>query len=505
MHVAAPASRALLVTAMCLGSMLTMFTSTLVNLMVPAIADEFGASAVGLEWVATSYTLAYGALLLLGGALGGAYGRRRMLLIGIGVFAVASLACAAAPSLELLLTGRIVQGAAVALYLPQTLAILSTEFTDSAARAKVVGLWAGLSSLGLSAGPVLGGVIVDIASWRVGFLVSTALAVIAFGMGIRGVSALRHGRADPGAGVDVVGAALGTAGLVGLVELFMRLPASGIADSSTWAFGLVALVCLPLFLLWQRRQGRAGRPTLMPLGLWRVPAFLAANLAGFAYFFMFFAVLYFYAVDLQDVRGLGPLAAGLLFLPMMLLTALFGPIAGRAAARFGSVPVLAAGLVIGALGCLLLALRDPSAGLVDLEVRLGLLGIASGLMSSSMSNLAVSQVAAHLSSTAAAVHNTLRQIGSTLGVAVFGVIIAAAAQDRATSSGQAPGGQASSGQDSSGQAEARPAVVGSQLPGLDVSMALTAVLLALTVAAVSVLGAHGRTRERRTIRQEALS
>ncbi|HLS33560.1 MAG TPA: MFS transporter, partial [Brevibacterium sp.] len=238
----APGSRVLLVTAMCLGSMLTMFTSTLSNLLVPAIAEEFGASAVGLAWVATSYTLAYGALLLLGGALGSAYGRRRLLLIGTAVFAVASLGCAVAPSLELLLAGRVVQGAAVALYLPQTLAILSTEFTAPAARAKAVGLWAGVSSLGLSAGPVLGGVLVDLASWRVGFLLSTVLALAAFGMGARGVSPQTHGRTGPGGGIDVVGAIVGTAGLVGFVELLMRLPSAGLADPTTLACAVAAVV-----------------------------------------------------------------------------------------------------------------------------------------------------------------------------------------------------------------------------------------------------------------------
>lgn len=471
------ASRRLLVTAMCLGSMISMFNSTMVNVMVPSIGSEFNVSAVSLEWVSAIYTLTYGALLLLGGALGAVYGRRSVFLAGIAVFTAASVACIFAPSFTVLLVARALQGAGVAMLLPQTLAILSAEFTNPAQRARVVGLWAGVASLGLAAGPVLGGLIVAAASWRVGFIVSTAFGVGAFILGARGVPGVGHGRpADPGH-IDWGGAILGAIGFAALVEGLMQIPERGIDAVAVLGLFVLAAISLSGFIVWQHLRGRTGRTELMPMKLWRFPAFAAANIGGVAYFFMFFSILYFYSIDLQGARGYSPMTTGLLFLPMMLFTALFGPIAGRLAARFGTAPVLSVGLGIGCAGCLLLSFQSSAAGPLDLEWRLAIIGIASGLMSSSMSNLAVSGIDARLSSNAAAVHNTFRQIGSTLGVSVLGAIIAM------------QGAGASS-------------AAHTTLPGLPPAMLVTAIIMIVSMAAVITL-THRRTTEARQIVKHA--
>ncbi|MDI2097839.1 MFS transporter [Ruicaihuangia caeni] len=449
---------------MCIGSMISMFNTTLVNLLVPAIGGEFGVPAVGLEWVSAAYTLAYGALLMIGGAIGTAFGRRAAFLAGTAVFTAASVACALAPDLVVLLLGRALQGVGVALLLPQTLAILRAEFDDAAQRSRMVGLWAGVASLGLSAGPVLGGVILAAGSWRLGFVLSAALAIAAFILGARGVPPAAHGRPAAGVRVDWVGAAIGAVGLGGLVEGLLQLPLQGFASPLVLGAFAVGTASIALFLIRQRARSRHDRVVLIPPSLWQSPAVIAASVAGLAYFFMFFGTSYFYSIDLQEYRGHDPFTAGLLFLPMMLSTAAFGPIAGRLAARFGIAPVLITGLGLGAAGCALLAVQSEGSGPADLAWRLAVVGVASGLMSSSMSSLAVADADPADSSTAAALHNTFRQIGSTLGVAALGAIIGANVLARQPD-----------------------AAIAQTMPGIGAAMAVTAAVLLAGMVTVFLL------------------
>jgi EmrB/QacA subfamily drug resistance transporter len=461
------AGAALVLVAMCLGAMISMFNSTLVNVMVPTIGQALHASSTGLEWVSALYTLIYGALLMLGGALGNRFGRRPAFLSGVAVFVIGSLACAMAPDMGLLLGGRAVQAVGVAVTLPQTLSILVHEFTDPAARARAVGVWAGVASLGLGAGPVLGGAIISFGSWRAGFVLSVILGIGTVLLGLLGIPAARHGRPDSGPRVDYAGAVLGAVGLAAAVYGLLQAPTRG--WGSPWIIGsfVVAVLASGAFLAAQRSRERRGASPLMPLSLWRSSHLVAASVAGVVYFFMFYGILYFYSIELQQFRGYSALSAGLLFLPMMVLTGVVGPIAGWLAARWTTSRVLVLGLVLGALGSLLLCLQNPGAGIFDLEWRFAVVGIGSGFMSSSMSNLAVSSVDPRHSSTAAAIHNTFRQIGSTLGVAVLGLVITAASAmtPQATGAAHAPN---------------------AMTPGLDHAMGVLAALL--MVGALSVLG-----------------
>lgn len=463
------AGAALVLVAMCLGAMISMFNSTLVNVMVPTIGHALRASSTELEWVSALYTLIYGALLMLGGALGNRFGRRTAFWSGAAVFVIGSLACAMAPNIGFLLAGRAVQAVGVAVTLPQTLAILVHEFTDPAARARAVGIWAGVASLGLGAGPVLGGAIITVGNWRAGFILSVTLGIITVVLGLQGIPATRHGRPDSGSRVDYAGAVLGAIGLAAAVYGLLQAPLRG--WGSPWIMGsfVLAATVLGAFLLTQRRGERRGTDPLMPLSLWRSPRLVAASLAGIVYFFMFYGILYFYSIELQQYRGHSAWSTGLLFLPMMVLTGVVGPIAGWLAARWTTSRVLVLGLGLGALGSLLLSLQNPGAGIFDLEWRFAVIGIGSGFMSSSMSNLAISSVDRRHSSTAAAIHNTFRQIGSTLGVAILGIIVAAGAMTP-HATGAAPD---------------------AMTPGLDHGMAILATLLMVT--AVSVLGLTTRT------------
>jgi MFS transporter, DHA2 family, methylenomycin A resistance protein len=419
-----PGSAAVL-TALCLGLLLSMYNATVVNVMLPDIRASLHASETGLQWVAALYSLCYAALLLAGGALGERLGKRATFLGGVAVFTIGSAACGAAPTLGLLIAARAIQAVGVAALIPQTLSILVTEYKDPAHRARAVGIWAGAAGLGLAAGPVVGGAITSVANWRAGFLLSVVVGVITVALGFRVIPRARYGRPAHPVRPDFMGAVLSTLTLAALTY--------GLIESATlgWnspliagAFALAAAAAAA-FIATQRTAGRRGRQPLMPLELWRSHRFIGANLSALAYFVMLYGILYFYSIDLQQYRHYSTLAAGLVFLPMTILMALLGPVAGRLSARFSTTPVMVAGLLVAAAGSLALALLPPDGSVAAVGWRFALVGIGAGLMNSPMSNTAVSSAAARHSGAASATHNTFRQVGGTLGVAALGAIVLA--------------------------------------------------------------------------------
>jgi MFS transporter, DHA2 family, methylenomycin A resistance protein len=420
-----PPGPAAVLTALCLGLLLSMYNATVVNVMLPDIRASLHASETGLQWVAALYSLCYAALLLAGGALGERLGKRMTFLGGVAVFTIGSAACGAAPTLGVLLVARAVQAVGVAALIPQTLSILVTEYTDPARRARAVGIWAGAASLGLAAGPVVGGAITSVANWRAGFMLSVVLGVITVALGFLVIPRARYGKPSHPVRPDFVGAVLSMLTLAALTY--------GLIESATlgWSSPLIigglvlAVAAAAGFIATQHTAGQRGRQPLMPLELWRARRFIGANLSALAYFIMLYGILYFYSIDLQQYRHYSTLFAGLAFLPMTILMALLGPVAGRLSARFSTTPVMVAGLLVAGAGSLALALLPAGGSAADMGWRFALVGIGAGLMNSPMSNTAVSSAAARHSGAASATHNTFRQIGGTLGVAALGTIVAA--------------------------------------------------------------------------------
>jgi EmrB/QacA subfamily drug resistance transporter len=420
-----PPGSAAVLTAVCLGLMLSMYNATVVNVMLPDIRISLHASETGLQWVAALYSLCYAALLLAGGALGERLGKRMTFLGGVAVFTIGSAACSAAPTLGFLLAARAVQAVGVAALIPQTLSILVTEYADPSRRARAVGIWAGAASLGLAAGPVVGGAITSLASWRVGFMLSVVLGAIALALGFLVIPRARYGQPVLPVRPDLMGAWLSMLTLAALT--YGLIESATLGWSSPLIIGALALAAAAAagFIATQHTAGLRGRQPLMPLELWRSHRFIGANLSALAYFVMLYGILYFYSIELQQYRHYSTLAAGLAFLPMTILMALLGPIAGRLSARFSTTPVMVGGLLLAAAGSLALALLPLDGGIADVGWRFALVGIGAGLMNSPMSNTAVSSAADRHSGAASATHNTFRQIGGTLGVAALGTIVAA--------------------------------------------------------------------------------
>ncbi|WP_216892557.1 MFS transporter [Nocardia alni] len=422
--------------AMCLGLMLSMLNTSMMHIITPQIGAAVGVSSLtGLQWVGDIYTLGYAALLLPGGALGNRIGRRNAFLCGVALFALGSLLCAVSLNLPMLLVARVVQAVGVAVMLPQTLSVLVHEYPDKGARARAVGIWAGVSSLGMAGGPVLGGVLIAIADWRAAFLLSLLLALVALALGYRALPESRHGRPAAAAPVDLLGGAVSVVWLIALVYGLIEVSAYGWTSPRIIVCFVVAAGGAVLFCVLQARTARRGRVPMMPLHLWRARGFIAANVAGLVYFLTQTGIIFYYNLYFQHYQHRSALVSGLLFLPMTCLMAGLAPFAGRLAARFGIRVVLVGGLVVSGLGCLVLALLSDDASVIQVEWRIAVFGIGVGLMSSAMSNAAVSSVSADFSGVASAVHNTCRKIGSTLGVALLGVIVQAGGSGTASRTG----------------------------------------------------------------------
>lgn len=362
-----PPGSAAVLTALCLGLLLSMYNATVVNVMLPDIRASLHASETGLQWVAALYSLCYAALLLAGGALGERLGKRRTFLGGVVVFTIGSAACAAAPSLGVLLAARAVQAVGVAALIPQTLSILVTEYTEPARRARAVGIWAGAASLGLAAGPVVGGAITSVANWRAGFLLSVVLGVVTVALGFRVIPRGRYGKPTSPARPDFMGAGLSMLTLAALTYGLIESATRGWTSPLITGALAIAVAAAGGFVATQHTAARRGRQPLMPLELWRSRRFIGANLSALAYFVMLYGILYFYSIDLQQYRHYSILAAGLIFLPMTILMALLGPIAGRLSARFSTTPVMVAGLLVAAAGSLALALLRGDGSVVDVD------------------------------------------------------------------------------------------------------------------------------------------
>lgn len=328
------------------GSGLAFLDATTVNVALPAIAAELDADVAGLQWTVNAYTLSLAALILLGGSLADRFGRRRMFVTGVVWFAATSLLCGLAPTLELLVAGRILQGAGGALLTPASLAILQASFARTD-RSRAVGAWSGLSGIGAAIGPLLGGWLVDVASWRWIFLVNLPLAVAVVVVAARHVPESREPAAVPG--FDVAGAVLGATGLGALTWALIAAGERG--ASPLVVAGVVAgLAALGAFVAVEHRS----RHPMVPPGLFASRQFTAANLVTLAVYGGFGGVFFLLVVYLQQVGGFSPLAAGTALVPVTLLMLALSDRAGALAERIGPRLPMTAGPLVMAVGLLLM-------------------------------------------------------------------------------------------------------------------------------------------------------
>jgi MFS transporter, DHA2 family, methylenomycin A resistance protein len=410
------ASRRAVLATMCVGYFLVLLDVTIVNVALPDIGVATGASVSDLQWVVDGYALALASLMLAGGAVGDLRGHRRVVMGGLAIFGAASLACGAAPSVGALIGARAVQGAGAALLLPGTLAVVSGSFADGAERARAIGVWAGVGSLALPAGPLLGGALIDVFGWRAVFLLNVpivAAALIAV-PAVVSESGERRGR-----GLDLPGVALGAGLLLSVTFAFVEAGRQGAGAPEAIVAAAAAAVFLGGFLF---AEARRGADAMLPLPLFRRPAFSVANGIAAAMNLGTLGTLFVLTLYLQTVQGHSPLVAGLSLVPLFAPLALLAPAAGRLVGRVGPRLPIGAALLVSALGLGLLGAAEAGSGYLSLLPALLLWGIGLGVLTPAVVATAVSSVPGDRAGLASAINNTSRQAGGAIGIALAGAV-----------------------------------------------------------------------------------
>ncbi|SSC22461.1 Drug resistance transporter EmrB/QacA subfamily, partial [Klenkia terrae] len=409
------------VLATVLASAMAFLDSTAVNVALPTIGRDLDASLSGLQWTVTGYTLALASLVLLGGALGDRFGRRRVFLVGVVWFAATSLLCGLAPSTGLLVAARVLQGIGGALLVPGSLSIIQASFAH-ADRAKAIGLWSGLGGIAGLGGPFLAGFLVDTVSWRWVFLLNVPLAVAVVLVALRHVPESRdpahHGRFD-------VGGALTAALALGGVTYALIDAGAGPGTWVALALGLAAGVG---FVVQERR---AADP-MLPLGVFADRQFTGANLTTLAVYGALGGMSFFLVLQLQTVLGYDALAAGAAVVPSILIISLLSSRAGALAGRIGPRLPMTVGPLVAGSGVLYLSFVDAGTGWVT-----GVLpgSVLFGLgMAATVAPLTATVLGAapnHLAGVASGVNNTVARAGQLLAVAALPLVVGLSGDDYA--------------------------------------------------------------------------
>jgi len=406
--------RYLVLAICCLSLFIVGLDVTIINVAVPAIGRDFHAPVSGLQWTIDAYLLVIASLLMLSGSTADRVGRRRVFQTGLAVFTAGSLACSLAPSLGALIAFRAVQAVGGSMLNPVAMAIITNTFTEPGERAKAIGAWGSVFGLSMALGPIIGGALVDSVGWRGVFWVNIPVGVAAIILTAARVPESRAGtyrRPDP-FGQILVMVTLGTV-TYGIIEG----PDYGWASARILACFAVGAVALAAFLWHEPRRDEP----LLDLRFFRSRPFSGAALTAVTGMCAFAGFLFLITLYLQDVRGYRPLTAGLFLLPMALVMAFSAPLAGRVIARRGTrVPLIISGAGIAAGGLLLTFLTATSAAWYGV-----VFGVGQGWLNAPITNNAVAGMPRSQAGVAAGIASTGRQVGSSLGVAVMGSVLAA--------------------------------------------------------------------------------
>jgi EmrB/QacA subfamily drug resistance transporter len=395
-----------------LGSAMASIDATVVGIALPAIGRDFHAGLAALQWVVTAYTLTLAGLLLLAGALGDRYGRRRVFIAGVIWFAVASAICGIAPSAPVLIAARALQGVGAALLTPGSLAILQATFRPED-RGKAIGAWTGLSGVGTAVGPFLGGWLIQAVSWRLIFFINLPLAVVVVLVAWRHVPESRDtSLTGP---VDVVGGVLVTVGLIGLTYGLIE-GAGGWTRQAPLTALTLGVVLLAVFVIYERRQ----RSPILSLSLFSSPQFSAANVVTFVVYAALGGALFLLPIQLQQVSGYTALDAGISLLPVTAIMLLLSARSGALAARIGPRLQMSLGPVIIACGLALFARIGPSGDyLTEVLPAVVVFGLGVAANVAPLTTTVLAAVPAEHAGMASAVNNDVARAGSLIAVAVL--------------------------------------------------------------------------------------
>lgn len=401
-----------LVVAAALGSGVAFLDGSVVNVALPAIGRELGGGFSVLQWVLDGYLLSLSALLLLGGALGDRYGRRRVFLVGLAMFTVASLGCGLAPSGAVLILARLVQGFGGALLIPGSMALINTLIREQD-RGRAIGMWAGLSGVASALGPFVGGWLVDSASWRWVFFINVPLAAIALMVTVRHVPESRD--PTPAGRLDLAGAGSVTLGLAGIIYALIEAPVRGWTPLTVTA-AVVGAVALAGFPLIEHRQSAP----LIPPSLFRSAQFTGANLVTLAVYTALGGALFLLALQLQQTLGYSAQAAGLSFLPFTVIMLLLSSRIGALGQRIGPRWLMTIGPLVAGTGLALLARAVPGASyLGGVLPGIAVFGLGMAITVAPLTSTVLASVEEEHVGAASGANNAISRIASLLAVAVL--------------------------------------------------------------------------------------
>jgi EmrB/QacA subfamily drug resistance transporter len=388
-----------------------------VSVALPTIHRDLGASIQSLEWTVNAYVLAYAVLLLTGAALGDRFGRKRMFLAGLGVFTAASAAAALAPSTDLLVAARAVQGAGAAMVTPLTLTLLAEAFPQEK-RGMAIGIWSGVSGIAVALGPLVGGAVVQAISWHWIFWINVPIGIVLAPLAVRWLSESR----GPYGTLDLRGLALASTGAFGVVFGLVRAQTLGWTSTTILVSIGLGIVLLAGFVAFELRTAEP----MLPMSFFGKRSFAVTNVASLSMYFGMFGSIFFLSQYMQNVLGNTPLQAGLKLLVWTGATMVVAPLAGVFSERFGSRPFMATGLSLqaGALGWLALTVSTHQT-YGQMIIPFIMAGAGMALVFAPSANAILSSVRTDQAGQASGANNAIREIGGVLGVAVLASVFTA--------------------------------------------------------------------------------
>ena len=399
-----------------LASVIAYIDESVVNVALPAIARDLAAPVTTIQWVINAYILCLSAFILTGGATGDQFGRRRVFVIGIAIFAIASLGCGFASSVGLLIGARAIQGIGAALLIPCSLAIIGASFPD-AERGKAIGTWAGFSAIAAAIGPLLGGWIVDHLTWQAIFLVNPFLAVPAVWIAWRHLPESYDPAAPPG--IDWLGSLLAFGGLGGVAFGLIALPDAGARNVSAFVALAVGLLLLIVFVWHEART----RSPMMPLDLFRSRTFSGINALTLLLYGALGGVFFLLPFDLIQVHGYSATLAGTVFLPFTIIMGVLSRWSGGLLDRTGARLPLIIGPTIAAVGLALFAVSGPMTSYwIAFVLPIVVVGLGMAVTVAPLTTAVLNAVPQHQTGVASGINNAVASVAGLLAIAVFGAI-----------------------------------------------------------------------------------
>ena len=410
--------------AVSLGLFMIMIDNTVVNVALPSIQRDLGADLPSLEWIVTGYALTFAALMLIGGKLADAYGRRFIFVVGIVVFTLSSLACGLAGSTDVLIAARVAQGAGAALMSPSTLSIITATFPPKE-RGAAIGIWAGTSALALAIGPLVGGLLTEHLDWSWIFFVNVPVGALAI---VASYVLIDESRDETHIRLDLPGLITSALGLFALTYGLIEANQYGWSSGRILAAFVVAVLAIASFVQLERRQ----KDPMLDLSLFRSGTYVGANVAMLLVSLAMFGVFFFLSLYMQNILGYSAVEAGAAFLPMTILIILVAPIAGRTSDRVGSRWLMAGGMILLGLQLAYFSQLGQDAGYWNLLPAMLVGGLGIAVTMSPTVAAAVHAVPVEKSGVGSAVLNAMRQVGGSIGIAMMGAIVAGAAGGEST-------------------------------------------------------------------------